>query len=366
MLLLVLIAVPVGTAALVFRCARGRIAGRDAALQIAVGVALMVVGYYVLRWVGVQDYEVWSGRIARTDHGTTGCCHDYACNCRQECTTSGEQRSCSDVCDVCYLHSYDEQYSATSTNDERVYHDTCNEPGSDAPADWLAIRVGEPTAWEHRYTNYVLAAPAEVIAPVPDMGRYLGLLPAYPRTEGWEVRRFLFAGIAEPPDAGALDEGLDELNADIGAAKQVNVIVVVVRAADRSYADALRAAWLGGKKNDVVVVIGAPEFPEIRWARVLAWSAGPDDGAGFKMELGGRIEGLRRFDGAAALAAIREEVVRGHVRRPFAELAELMTHARPPGWATALLVFLGIAVPATLAGAWWGRWDRRRGPAARG
>ena len=41
---------------------------------------------------------------------------------------------------------------------------------------------------------------------------------------------------------------------------------------DKDYLYALRDAWKGGKKNDVVVIMSVPEYPKIEWVQVMSWS----------------------------------------------------------------------------------------------
>ena len=361
-LLFVLIAVPVVVGVAAYFFGKRKITTLEAVIQIGVVAALVIAGYYLFRWVGVQDYEVWNGRIASKHSGTSRCCHSYDCNCRDECSGSGKDRTCRRVCDTCYEHASDTYYRAVSTNDEEVYYSGCWEPGSSSPPRYDAIRVGEPTAWEHRYTNYVRAAPEELVPADPSGGRFAEVLPPYPRPSGWRARRFLFVGI-DHPDAAGIDQALDELNADLGAAKQVNLIVVVASEKEPAYFDALRATWLGGKKNDVVLVIGAPRFPEIQWVRVMAWNvaAGVEDE--FKGNLVSRVEALGSFDGAAVLAALRDEVERRYQRRSFSELEYLMARARPPGWAVAVLFGVGLCLSSLLAWIFWRNQRRMRGRA---
>jgi hypothetical protein len=363
MLLLALLAMPVVFGVTVFFLGKRRITPGELATQLGVVGALVVGGYYLTRWGGIQDYELWNGRIASAPSGSTGCCHSYACNCRQECSTDSEgTTTCSEVCDTCYEHASDSYYAAYTTNDERVYYSSCWAPGEGPPSAWSQIRIGEPTVVEHRYTNYVLADPSEFVT---DAGvEFDAAIPPYPPVVGWRARRFLVVDAPiDPVELLRLDGVLDELNADLGARKQVNVIVVVAGHADPAFFDALVRAWLGGKKNDVIVVIGAPAFPEIAWVRAHAWnkaSGGEDELIG---GLTGRIQALRTFDGDAILAAARDEVERNYVRRSFSELEYLMARARPPGWAVTLLFGIGLGLSALLHWRFWGNRRRMQGRA---
>lgn len=382
MLLFVLVAVPVLVGAVAFFLGKRRITPFEVIIQVGVVGALIVGGYYLTRWGGVQDYELWNGRIASKPWGSTSCCHSYECNCREECTTNEKkERVCKQVCQTCYRHSSDYYHDAYTSNGERVYHSGCDQT---TPSDWSAIRIGDPTVVEHRYTNYIKADPDEVIRAATK--HFDAKLPAYPQiVSRWKARRFLFVGIVSA-EGMQLDYALDEINADLGAVKQVNLIVVVVDEADPAYFDALVEDWLGGKKNDVVLVIGAPQFPAIGWARVMAWNEATGGEDEFKGAIAARVQALGTFDGKVILQILREEVERGYKRQSFTKFEYLMARAQPPGWAVALLFGLGLGLSSLLQWFFWrnrrrmtgtaphehvhravGRlrawWDRRGGPA---
>jgi len=343
--------VVVGLAA--FFLGKKRITPFEALIQVGVVGALIVGGYYLTRWGGVQDYELWNGRIASKPWGTTSCCHSYECNCHEECSTNDKkERVCKRVCQTCYRHSSDYYHDAYTSNGERVYHSGCDQT---SPSDWSAIRIGDPTVVEHRYTNYIQADPDEVIRAATK--HFDAKLPAYPEiVSGWKARRFLFVGIVSP-EGMQLDYALDEINADLGASKQVNLIVVVVDEADPAYFDALVEDWLGGKKNDVVLVIGAPKFPAIGWSRVMAWNEATGGEDELKGAIAARVQALGTFDGKAILGILREEVERGYKRQSFTKFEYLMARARPPGWAVALLFGLGLGLSSLLQ---WFFWRNRR------
>lgn len=345
--LLIVIPVLVGIVALFF--GKPRITLTETLVQMGVVAGLMVAGYYLTRWVGLWDYEIWNGRIASKVAGDSSCCHDYKCKCHTVCDNNG--MNCTEKCSTCYEHSRDLFWAAYSTNNERVYIDNCNPPGTREPETYRQIRIGEPTAWEHRFTNYVKADP-ESLLPRPPQRKFAVELPAYPRVSGWRARRFLFVGLSHP-EAGRLDEALAELNANLGPVKQVNLIVVVAAEADPAYADALAAAWLGGKKNDVILVIGVPDFPSIRWARVISWNQTRGSEDDLKGELIRQIEALGTFDGAAVLRILGETVRLYYVRRPFSTFAHLIDRATPPTWAMGLLIIVGLGLSVLLSWIFW-------------
>lgn len=58
----------------------------------------------------------------------------------------------------------------------------------------------------------------------------------------------------------------DQMNARLGPTKQVNLVLVDFADKDSSYAEYQRALWRGGKKNDLILMVGDS------WSRVYGWT----------------------------------------------------------------------------------------------
>lgn len=63
----------------------------------------------------------------------------------------------------------------------------------------------------------------------------------------------------------------DRMNSRLGPSKRVNVIVCGFGGADRSMARWQQAAWVGGKKNDLVICYGG-DARRPSWVQVFGWS----------------------------------------------------------------------------------------------
>lgn len=65
----------------------------------------------------------------------------------------------------------------------------------------------------------------------------------------------------------------DQLNSYLGARKKVNLIMVGFKDSDSMIAEYQRAAWVGGKKNDVVLMYNVNTgSTKPSWTRVFGWS----------------------------------------------------------------------------------------------
>lgn len=329
---------------------RGRFSWRAHLAHGVIGAIVVVSGYAIALCDQTSDTELWSGTIAQKKRENSSCCHSYECNCRERCTGtgSGPGRSCSTTCDTCYEHAHDVTWTATTSNGEEVFRDRCNPPGSDPPDRWQAIRVGEPTAVEHTFTNYIKASPDSILRRTGALEKFERDVPPYPRVyDAYRVSRFIVLGVPIP-DVAALNRRLSELNADVGAERQVDVIVVVTRIRDPQYAEALREAWIGGKKNDFIVVIGAPDYPQIGWVGVVSWTKSED----LKVSVRDRILALPRLD-ETAIDVIGDEVRHKFRRRHMSDFTYLSDEIEISDLAIGLIATLQVIVGVLTYAVFW-------------
>lgn len=340
---------------------KGRILWWEVLVHLGVVLGLMTGGWFIARWSSTQDTEIWNGVVADKGHGAQHCCHSYECNCSPVCITDGEgNTSCSDVCSTCYEHSYDEWWNATTSNGELIFSSRCNPPYSAPPTKWAAISIGEPTAIEHSYTNYIKAAPGTLLEHGNLVEKYRGILPVYPRVHGWHVNRLLFCGLPPPAEETGWNSRLMRVNGELGAAKQVNIVIVVASAGPEFY-DALAAHWLGGKKNDFILVVGAGEYPKIDWVRVMTWMdpVGTGEAGGIHESVPRLVSELAAFDGEKVVEILRREVKAGFKRKPMSDFRYRMKGYEPPlGWLIALGL-IGLGVSSGL-GLWFWRNQHRK------
>lgn len=340
MVIFSLLLVPLIIGVVAYRRSGGRITLTEFAVQELVLVALIVGAYYASYYGRMTDTELWNGHITVKDTELTSCHHSYDCRCHS-CGEGGKRRCCS----TCYRHAHDRRWYALTSNDETAFDDGGNPPDDPPPERWTQIRVGEPTAIEHHYLNYIMGNPDSVLRRRGIAARFVGQLPNYPEVyDTYRVNRLLTIGISIP-NQSALNQQLSELNADLGAARQVNMTIIVVNQADPMYLEGLREHWLGGKKNDLVVVIGAPNYPEIAWSGVMSWTRNEE----VKIGIRNRINDLHTFDGNAVIGIIRDEVSHRFVRRPMADFEYLTSTIEPPTWALWLTAILGILASVGLS-----------------
>jgi len=309
----------------------------------AIMVVLIVAGFFAARWGAIQDTEKWNGRITAKDHGSMKCCH-----CRTECDTctrqvtdsDGNSRTetyscnCREVCD----HPRDYYWDVSVSTGDTITIRSCEPRKRNVPQAWTDAYVGEPASVEHLYTNYLLADPDSVFRQSAAVDLPAASVPSYPGVHGfYKANQAINLGTKMP--ANEWNMGLRELNADLGAGKQVNIIVIASNESDPRYADVVERDWLYGKKNDLVFVLGVEgDADTIAWARVVTISRVES----LKVTARDEMPGMKLTDVEGTQGYIRELVYNEFERTPMAEFAYLASAAKPKPWMLWVLYLTAI------------------------
>lgn len=272
-----------------------------------------------------DDIEILNGQITGKEKERVSCEHDYQCNCRTvtTCTGSGKNQSCSTttVCDTCYEHSYDYDWNL-KTDIQDIEIDRIDRQGVNTPPRWAAAKNGEPVAIPHKYTNWVKAVPDSLFHGNDKtlIETYMSQIPTYPGQiyDYHRINRVIANGV---PLENLVQWNMDLslLLRELGPLKQANIILIFTKSPDPNLANAIRSAWLGGKKNDITIVVGVPEYPKIAWAAVNAWT----DKELFKVELRDSIVGLGEVNRETMMTTIHSYVKKFFERKPMADYAYL-------------------------------------------
>lgn len=289
------------------------------------------------------DTEIWNGEVTGKARVRVSCEHSYPCNCRTVCSGSGNNQSCSTVCDTCYQHTHDFDWRVrTNIGDFNISR--INPQGTREPPRWSAVAVGQPVAREHTYTNYVQAVPESLFHQRSLNTPHLPAVPAYPRVYDYHYANRVLGVGTTLPDVQAWNRDLALLLKQLGPQKQANVIIVVVNTNDSSYRHKLEAAWLGGKKNDVVVILGTTDGQTLAWVDVMTWALNKGNEL-FHVRLRDDLKSIGTLDRDRILAAIGNKVMAHYDRPQMADFAYLRNAIQPPVWLQVLLFVLAVGVP---------------------
>ncbi len=328
-----------------------RITAHELGLQLGIQfvVGLMFFGIAFLHTA--YDTETWSSVVSDKVRDEVSCRHGYPCNCRQECSGDGKDRSCWQVCDTCYEHDYDVDWNVNSKIGSWSI-DTIDSQGLKEPPRWTEVKVADPVVSLRSYTNYIKASPGTLFRGQGLLEKYKGTIPDYPQQvyDYYKIDRFVSVGFSAA-DVGEWNKDLMILNGSLGAAKQVNIIVVAVLGQPREWAYALRESWIGGKKNDAIVVLGIDGKDKIEWAEIVSWDRNPI----FQITLRDRLQGivLRREE---VIQEIQKAVSDFYVRKPMAEYSYLKYMIQPDPKLLIALLVMSLLTSAGLS-AWMHRDD---------
>jgi len=323
--------------------AKGNLSILEFACLEAVCLVIFGGGYSISRWNAVHDVEIVSGVVTSKQQVIVTCSHSYKCRCHEVCTGSGKERSCTEECDTCYDHSNDYDWMLyTNAMGESIKIARVDAQGAYEPPRYAKVLTGDPVALQHSFANYIKADSGSVLRRrgVKD---FPGLpLPAYPN-ETWDyyhINRFIQIGTNDQ-NAAYINKVLMSMNGNLGPHKQANVILVTVRTKDPTYEYLVEERWLKGKKNDVIVLIGASEYPKIDWVRIISWTQQED----FKIALRDKLMSVGTLhDPNPILSTIHTLVFNGFKRRSFKDFEYMMASVQPGTGATIFLFLLGMAV----------------------
>lgn len=315
---------------------------KEVIVQTTIAVIIAGTSALIASCQNTADTESWNGRVIDKQQERVSCSHSYSCNCRTSCT-GGKNNSCTTTCDTCYDHPYDYDWNVYTSNNETITIDREDRQGTTQPSRWTAVNLGDPTSIPHSYVNYVKAAPDTLFRRQGNEGKYV--LPDYPGRfyDYYRLDRYVSDGILV--DSRAWNTALSELNAELGRSKQVNVVVVLTRDKPRDWFYALEQFWIGGKKNDVVLVVSVDKDMKPQWAETMAWVTDQT----FKVRLKSVIMQQEKVTLEETLSNVKAAVSLYYKRKPMSDYEYLSSSMTPSvlQWVITLIVNL-MAAAATI------------------
>lgn len=292
---------------------------------IAISIAIIFKG-------NVLDYEVWSGKVIDKSKDMVSCSHDYPCNCREECSGSGESETCSTVCDTCYEHSHDYDWNVLSDiatfTVERI-----DEQGVKTPPRWTLVRRGDPVAVKKRYDNYIKASNHSLFKKKTKENKNV---PSYPLKiyDIYNINRLVTTHKFQI-NSKEINEKLMEVNSRIGPRSQANLILVLTKNDEEFFYD-LISEWDGAKKNDVVVVLGLNDDLSVKWSKSHALT----DNSLFLVQLDHELKN-KEFS-LSILDEVENKVLNGFKRKPMKDFEYLKSSIQPTTTQFTVAMIFGI------------------------
>jgi len=345
--LLILCLFPVAWPFIAQRIWHTKINYQEMALQIVL-VTVVVAGVWQIgKWGQTVDTEVWNGQVISKQRIHDEYTRSYECNCSESCSGSGSSRSCYTTCDTCYEDHYTVEWLANTTvgkvqfdYKDSTWRSVYNSPD---PAVYTNCKKGHPASIEHNYTNYVQAVPESLFNDNSSFAeQFAGKIPAYPRVYGfYKFNRVINVDSSVPQSfVTDLDTQIDNTLKVLGPTKQVNIIVILTEIDDPSYRFAIENAWLGGEKNDVIVMVGL-DGNTITWVDIMTWALNSGNEL-FHVTLRDALTNLKTIDSPDLALTITNIVASKYDRPRMADYEYLADEVEPAGWVIILAIVLAI------------------------
>ena len=326
------------------------------------GILLTAIIFGVSYGSAVHDIEIWNGQVVNKSRVHDSYIRTYQCNCRQVCSGSGSSRSCTTQCDTCSEQRYTVAWNCNTTvGSFEIYSlDSTSRSVYSAqdPMRYVTIKPGDPAAKRSNYVNYVQAVPDSLfkLASEDLKKSFAKITPEYPDKvyDIYRLNRFLTPGFLFT-DTDEWNASISDFLKEAGPKKQVNLIVVIAKTTDRNYIYALRDAWEGANKNDVVLVIGSADGTTISWVDVISWTKREI----FKVQLRDEIFQLGTISRESIMKVVAHQINTNFERRQMKEFSYLENDISPPAWVISLL--LALMVITYSAGVFFFLKNNRRG-----
>ena len=218
------------------------------------------------------------------------------------------------------------------------------------PADYTAAYVGEPCSDARGYTNYIKAVPDSLFnMEASEFEQFDSLIPSYPEVYGkYHVDHVITMGMGANVPIRDWNNYLAGKLKKLGPASQANIIVILVNTADITYRHALEAAWLGGKKNDVIVMAGVTEYPKIDWVDTITLGQNADNGL-LTVKIRDELTALGTIEsGQAVIDTVATNVAQHFDRKPMADFEYLKDDIEPATWVVITAFILAFLLSAGL------------------
>lgn len=323
---------------------------KEGILSVVITFVIVSGVYFAGKYSNTQDFEILNGEVIskKREHGSY--VRSYSCNCTTRCSGSGKTQSCSTVCQTCYENRYTVDWYANTTLGKITFKslDTASRSvyNSPDPTSFIKCKPGEPASKEHWYVNYVKATPDSLF----NTGMVSNYeIPSYPEVyDFYRYNRVINVNSKiKQEDILKLNNKISDSLKTLGALRQVNVIVVLTEIDDTSYRHAIENAWIGGKKNDVVVFLGMDEY-NYTWVDVMTWALNSGNEL-FRVKLKDEIFSHKQFDIDKISGSI-EQQIKAHYDRPKMEDFEyLKDEINPPTWVIVLALILSVGSTIGLA-----------------
>lgn len=216
------------------------------------GINLLLITIVFGLSLGVKSYdiEIHNGKVTSKSKDKVSCSHSYQCFCRtvscgKDCTTT--------VCQTCYEHKNDWDYNVQTTlGNIRIKR--VDRQGKNTPPRFDEVIIGEPVSLERRFLNYIKMAEKTLFKDDMHHSSSLEVSP-YPNVyDYYRINRVINTS-STSINTTLINDRLNSVLRELGPKQKMNIVVYFWNHEDDNYDRVVQSKWLGGKKNDLVIMI---------------------------------------------------------------------------------------------------------------
>jgi len=243
-----------------------KITVREGIVQFVIISILVVITYSAGMNLAGSDTEILNTYISSKDREHSTYQRSYPCNC------NGKGN-----CQTCYETRYTVKWTARTPIEDIVLKEldrsTSRVYDTEDPDVYTNCTVGEPAAIPHTFFNNIKAAPSTLFNLNIDFREYTGKVPNYPKVYSYyKYNRVINVDSKiSKKDIESLNTYLNNELKSLGLEKEVNILVILTGIDNPEYRYAVESAWLGGKKNDVVLFIGLDGYT-VTWSSIMTFA----------------------------------------------------------------------------------------------
>lgn len=289
--------------------------------------------FYAGKYFPALDKEILNGYVTDKKQVYNPRTEYYDCNCRTVTSGSGKNKTSSRQCDTCtrIIPEWDWRVFTTvgSLTISRI-----DSSGRREPPRWTAVKINECASLENTYINQIKGVKDSIFHYDKDLIKNYKI-PEYPSVT--DYYRFNHVINQTDVDTKGWNEYISERLKTLGTQKQLNIIVVLTNK-DYGFFDALKYEWLGGKKNDVLLVFGLDK-------NKVSWFGSTSLADGYKNQTLHANLRMNAIDRVADMSLLGEQIniiERDFVRVPMEEFDYLTSESDPPTWIMVLATVLGV------------------------
>lgn len=293
-----------------------------------------------------HDVEILNGEVTGKEREHDHYVHSYSCNCKTVTHGSGDSKYTTTECDTCYEDRYTVTwYCYTNLKNFTIEHlDKSSKRVYETPDPrrYVVIQKGDPVSISNSYINWIKAVPDSLMKPLQtfQVEKYAGKIPPYPGDiyDIYKIDRVIGVGVTVP-NARDWNDKLSRALRTMGPQRQANAIIVFTNEPDAMYAEALRDAWVNGKKNDIVVVIGVDSFSRpAKWVKILALTKENI----FQINLRDRLLNLPSLTSELVVNTIFDETHTSYARKSMHDFSYLENEILPSTGFIVTIVILNL------------------------